>query len=56
MSRWLNIIFAILYTLVNAFAAFTTTWAYFIFFGIVESMLTLLIVWYAWKWTNSKVE
>jgi hypothetical protein len=28
------------------------TWAYYMFFGVVEIVLTLLIGWYAWKWRN----
>ena len=53
--RSVNIILAIFYTVVNAGSAFTSHWAYFIFFGIVESVLTILIVWYAWKWPNEKI-
>jgi Family of unknown function (DUF6326) len=55
ICRRINIILALCYTVVNAISSFTTTWAYFIFFGIVESVLTLLIVWYAWKWPNEKI-
>jgi hypothetical protein len=55
MSLSVNIILAVFYTVVNAISSFTTAWAYFIFFGIVESVLTLLIVWYAWKWPDDKV-
>jgi len=54
VCRRVNIILALCYTVVNAVSSFTTTWAYFIFFGIIESVLTLLIVWYAWKWPNEK--
>jgi hypothetical protein len=49
-NRTTNIIIALFYTIVNAISFLTTSWAYFIFFGIVESILTLLIVWSAWKW------
>ena len=52
--RNLCIILALLYTIANAVSAFTTHWAYFIFFGIIESVLSLLIIWYAWKWPNEK--
>jgi len=48
--RAVNISLAIFYTLVNALSAFTTHWAYYIYFGVIESLLTLLIAWYAWKW------
>ena len=53
--RNLCIILALFYTLVNAMSAFTSHWAYFIFFGILESVLTLLIVWYAWKWPRENI-
>lgn len=53
--RNVNIILALCYTIINAISSFTTAWAYFIFFGIVESVFTLLIVWYAWKWPNEKI-
>ena len=52
--RLLNIILALVYTLVNAISAFTTHWAYFIYFGVIESILTVLIAWYAWKWPRVK--
>lgn len=53
--RRANLVFAILYTVVNALSSFTTRWAYFIYFGIVETVLTLLIIWYAWKWPMKTV-
>src|SRR5476649_682949 len=52
--RNVNIVLALFYTIVNGISAFTTHWAYFIFFGILESVFTLLIVWYAWKWHKEK--
>lgn len=52
MARWANIAVGAIYTLVNSSNLIGETWAYYIFFGIVEIVLTLLIVWYAWKWTG----
>ncbi len=52
VNRWANIIFGVLYTFVNISNLIGETWAYYIFFGIVEIVLTVLIVRYAWKWTN----
>jgi len=52
VSRWANIILGVLYTFVNISNLIGETWAYYMFFGVVEIMLTLLIVWYAWKWRN----
>ena len=52
VNRWASVTLGVLYTLVNISNLIGETWAYYIFFGIIEIVLTLLIVWYAWKWTN----
>ena len=52
VARWTNITVGVLYTLVNISNLIGEAWAYYIFFGIVEIVLTLLIVWYAWTWAN----
>jgi hypothetical protein len=52
VNRWANIILGVLYTLVNISNLIGGTWVYYLFFGVVEIALTLLIVWYAWKWRN----
>jgi len=54
VNRWANITFGVLYTFVNISNLIGETWAYYIFFGIVEIVLTLLIVWYAWKWPKQE--
>jgi hypothetical protein len=51
VDRWANIILGVLYTLVNISNLIGEAWAYYILFGIVEIALTLLIVWYAWRWS-----
>ena len=49
--RWANIILGIFYSVVMVVTMFMQgTWAYYIFFGIVEVVLTATIVWYAWNW------
>ena len=55
VNRWANTTFGVLYTVVNISNLVGETWAYYISFGIVEIVLTLLIVWYAWKWVNPEV-
>jgi hypothetical protein len=55
VDRWVNIILGVLYTFVNIGNLIGETWIYYIFSGAVEIALTLLIVWYAWKWRNSEV-
>ena len=52
VNRWTNITLGALYTLVNISNVMGETWAYYITFGVVEIVLSLLIVWYAWRWTN----
>ena len=52
LNRWVNIISGALYTVVNIINLIGATWIFYIFFGVVEIGLTLLIVWYAWKLPN----
>jgi len=54
VNRWANIILGVLYTVVNISNLIGETWAYYISFGIVEIALTLLIVWYAWRWPKQE--
>jgi hypothetical protein len=55
VDRWANIAVGVLYTVVNISNLIGEAWAYYIFFGIIEIVLTLLIVWYAWTWANPEV-
>ena len=53
IARWLNIIFGIFYTSIMLLIAFTTIapwWSFYVFFALLESVLTGIIVWYAIKW------
>ncbi len=52
VNRPVNIILGVLYTGVNISNLMGDTWAFYIFFGVVEIVVTLLIVGYAWKWRN----
>ena len=54
VSRWANIILGVLYTFVNISNLIGETWVYYIVFGVVEIVLTFLIVWYAWKWRTPR--
>ncbi len=56
-NRWTNIIVGILYIVVTLGMTIGESWAYYIFASIVEAVLLLLIVVYAWKWpTHERVE
>jgi len=56
LSRWLNIIFGVLYTLVMlavviaSIVGSETRWYSYIMYGLIEIVLTLLVIWYAWTW------
>jgi hypothetical protein len=49
INRWLNILFGLFFTAVMVLAI-RGMWNFYIFFGLIEIALTLLIVWNAWKW------
>ena len=56
VNRWANIILGVLYILVNIGNLIGETWAYYIFFGVVELVFTFMIVWNASKWPNPEVQ
>ena len=45
LNRWLDIIFGSVYTLIILITMWD--WAFYIFFGIIEVILTGFVVWYA---------
>jgi len=53
ISRWTNITAGVLFTLVNVVNVLGETWVYYWVFGILEILVTSLIVRYAW--TSSEV-
>ena len=56
-NRWANIILGIFYTglvLITQFGILMDTSVNFLFSGIVEVVLTALIVWYALKWPKQE--
>lgn len=57
INRILNIIFGALFTLIMLFIGFNsmTEWgSFYVFLAFLESIITFLIVWYAWKWPKEK--
>ena len=56
VSRWANIILGVLYTIIGVANLIGEAWAYYIFFGIIEIVLTLLVVFYGWKWPKQEAE
>ncbi|MFM8320873.1 MAG: DUF6326 family protein [Chloroflexota bacterium] len=56
VNRWVNIVLGVLYTLVNLSNLIGETWAFYIGFGLVEIVLTLLIAGYAWQQRGPEYE
>jgi hypothetical protein len=50
VNRWANIVLPSLYVVSIVASAIGETSAYYWFLSIAESVLLLLIVWYAWTW------
>jgi hypothetical protein len=53
INRILSIIFGSLFTIMMAIIGFFSThewYLFYVFLAFLESALTALIVWYAWKW------
>ena len=58
ISRWLHIIFGAAFTAIMVLIAFTSKggwWTFYIYLAILESMITIAIVWYAWNWPKQTV-
>ncbi len=53
-SRWTNLIFGGLYILVNISNLIGETWAFYWMFGLIEIIVTLMIVVLAWTWPRHK--
>ena len=56
VNRWVNIILGALYIVVNISNLIGESWAYYISTGVVELLVTLLVVWYAARWPNREVQ
>jgi len=56
VNRWVNIIVGIFYIVVVLGFLIGESHAFYIFGSIVEAVLLLLIVWYAWKWPKQEIK
>ncbi len=52
-NRRLNIILGVIYTAIMLITM-PGAWAFYVFLGIVEVVLSALIVWYAWNWPKQE--
>jgi hypothetical protein len=55
VNRTVNLVLAVLYTLVNISNLVGEGWAYYYLFGIGEIAITGLIFFTAWKWSPTEV-
>ena len=49
-SKYLNIVFGVFFTLLMAMLTYSSGWYFYKLFAAIETVLTALVVWYAWKW------
>lgn len=57
VSRWLNIVFGLFFTAIMLLIAAVSLspWkAFYVFLALVESIITIIIVWQAWHWPREK--
>lgn len=57
INRILNILFGSLFTLMMVIIGIYSThewYLFYVFLAFLESMVTALIVWYAWKWPKEQ--
>ena len=54
LNRWLNIVFGALYAVIMILAI-KGGWHFYVLYGLIEIILTLLIVWHAWNWPRQPI-
>ena len=52
-TRWLNIVVGVIYTAIQLAVISGSGWIFYVAMGLLETALTALIVWTAWKWPRS---
>lgn len=58
INRWLNVVVGVFFTVLMLLIAATsiTPWrTFYVFYAVLESMITMLIVWYAIKWPKQEI-
>ena len=53
LNRWLNLIFGSIFTVIML-VTMLGAWPFYISLGVVEVVLTVLIVCYAWRWPRQE--
>jgi Family of unknown function (DUF6326) len=52
-NRWMNIVLGAMYSVIMVLAI-QGSWHFYVFLGLVEIVLTLSIIWYAWTWPKQR--
>ncbi|NYZ63428.1 DUF6326 family protein [Luteimonas deserti] len=52
LCRWVNIVVATIFVAITVLVI-QGAWIFYVYFGIVEILLLLSIIWLAWKWPRS---
>ncbi|MBA6362393.1 hypothetical protein H4J56_18990 [Colwellia sp. BRX8-4] len=55
INRWLNIILSTLYIVILIATNLTETWVFYLFLTTIEVLISLAIIWYAWKWPKAEI-
>lgn len=50
LSRWLNVGAGLFYATIMLLILVNGAWTFYMLFATIEIILTLLVVWYAWRW------
>ncbi len=59
LSKWLNIgvgVFFTLFTLLVGISSISKWRTFYVFLSLLESVITVIIVWQAWTWSKPKTE
>ena len=54
VSRWLNVAAGLFYAIIMTLILVGGGWNFYRFFAVIEVSLTLLVVWYAWRWPRQQ--
>lgn len=54
-NKWLNIMVGLIMTIFLAVLTYVSGYYFYKLFAAVESLLTLLIAWYAWNWPREEL-
>lgn len=52
-NKLLNIVVGAFFTLLMALLSYSAGWYFYKFFAGIETILTALVVWYAWRWPKA---